>query len=107
MIGDKSRKYCPICKSEIEHIQGCFKVQNIDGEIFHLNATSHDSIRKISNGFKDFVVDQREGLINSDTPGEFVQTRSGRSGFEALFAQRVRSLKCSRCSHLIKISRFP
>ena len=107
MIGDKSKIYCPICESEQEHLQGCFKVQNIDGEIFHFTTTSNDSIRKISNGFKDFVVDQREGFINSDTPDDFVQTRSGRSAFEELFAQRVRSLKCSRCSHLKKISRFP
>ena len=107
MIGDIKNKYCPVCESRTDHIQGCYKVKKVNGELFHLDFSQSDSRKKISTGFKEFVLGERDGFMDRSTPGEFVQTRNGGSAFEELFSQRLRSLKCSQCNHLIKISRFP
>ena len=107
MIGDISLKYCPVCESKTEHLQGCFKVKKINGGLFHLEASLSDSHKQISTGFKKFVLAEREGVMNGATPGDFVQTRQGGSAFEEFFARQVRSLKCTQCQHLIEISRLP
>ncbi len=107
MIGEIKLKYCPVCSEETDHLQGCFKCKEIDGELFHFDVSLSDSLQKVSAGFKDFVLEEHEGLMDGDAPDEYVKTRKGGLNFEELFAPQVRSLKCSKCLHLIKISRFP
>ena len=107
MIGDISLKYCPVCKSQTEHEQGNFRSRRVKGELFSLDASQSESLQKISTGFNEFVFSEREGFADGDSPGEYVQTRKGGLNFEELFAPQIRSLKCSKCQHLIKISRLP
>jgi hypothetical protein len=107
MIGDVKLKYCPICDENTDHQQGTFKCKEINGELFHFDASLSDSIQKVSAGFRDFVLKEHDGLMDGDSPSEYAGTKSGGLNFEELFASQVRSLKCSKCQHLIKISRFP
>ena len=107
MIGDIKLKYCPICCENTDHEQGCFKSKEIKGELFHLDVTLSDSIKKVSKGFRDFVIDEKDGFMDTDSPSEYAGSRRGGLNFEEMFASQVRSLRCSQCQHLIKISRLP
>ena len=107
MVGEIGVKYCPICDEDTDHQKGIFKTKKIEGELFHLNTSLHSSLKKVSVGYKDFVVGENNGVMNGDTPDEYVETRKGGVDFEELFSPQVRSLKCTQCLHLIKISRFP
>ena len=107
MIGDIKLTYCPICDADTDHLQGCFKCKNIDGELFDFDVLLSDSLKKVSSGYREFVLEEHNGLMDSDAPGEYVETKKGGLNFEELFASQVRSLKCTQCLHLIKISRFP
>ena len=107
MIGDIKLTYCPICDADTDHLQDCFKCKNIDGELFDFDVLLSDSLKKVSSGFKDFVLKDNGGLIDSNSPSEYAVTKTGGLNFEELFASQVRSLKCTQCRHLIKISRFP
>ena len=107
MIGDIVEKYCSICNENTEHEQGCFKCKEIGNELFHLDVSVSESMKKLSNGFKDFVMKEQGGVMDGDSPEEYSQTIGAGLNFEELFASTVRSLKCSGCGHLIKISRLP
>ena len=107
MIGDIKLKYCLICDEDTDHIQGCFKSKEINKELYHFDVSLSDSLKKVSAGFKDFVLKENGGLMDSNSPSEYVGTKKGGLNFEEMFAPKVRSLKCSICQHLIKISRFP
>ncbi len=107
MIGEIKVTYCPICESDTDHLQGCFKCKEVSGELFHFDVSLSDSLQKVSAGYRGFVLEEHEGLMDGDTPDEYVKTRKGGLDFEKLFSPQVRSLKCSKCLHLIKISRFP
>ena len=56
MIGDIKLKYCPICEENTNHEQGCFKIKEINGELFHLDATLSDSLKKISGRVQWFFI---------------------------------------------------
>ncbi len=107
MIGEIKVTYCPICESDTDHLQGCFKCKEVSGELFHFDVSLTDTMRKLSSGFKDFVLEEHEGQMDDDSPKQYADTKSGGINFEELFATQVRSLKCSQCQHLIKISRLP
>ncbi len=59
MIGDILEKYCPICQKNTEHLLGCFKSQKIGDKLFHLDVTASESVKKLSNGFRDFVLEEQ------------------------------------------------
>ncbi len=107
MIGDIKQKYCPICDENTDHLQGTFKCKEINGDLCHLNSTLSDSLRKLNSGYKDFVLDEKDGNMNSDSPYAYAVTQKGGLNFEEFFASQVRSLKCTKCLHLIKIARLP
>ena len=71
MIGDIKLTYCPICDADTDHLQGCFKCKNIDGELFDFEVLLSDSLKKVSSGFKDFVVECHGGLMDVDSPSEY------------------------------------
>jgi hypothetical protein len=75
--------------------------------LFHLDVTLTDSLKKVSEGFKDFVIDEKHGFADSNSPSEYAVTENAGLNFEEMFATQVRSLKCSNCQHLIKLSRLP
>ena len=107
MIGGIFEKYCPICQENTEHLLGCFKSQKIGDELFHLDVSVSESVKKLSNGFRNFVLKEQGGVMDGDRPEEFAETVGGGQNFEELFASTVRSLKCSECGHLIQIGRLP
>ena len=107
MNGEIKLKYCPVCESDTDHLQGCFKYKKVNGEIFHYDVSLSDSLNNVSAGYKDFVVDENNGMMNGDTPDEYAESSQGGLNFGELFAPQVRSLKCVGCGHLLKISRFP
>ena len=107
MNGDIRLKYCPICECDTDQLQGCFKIKEINGELFHLDISQSDSLKKVSAGFKNFVVDKKDGVMNGDTPSEYLETKKRGFDFEEMFSPQVRSLKCIKCLHLIKISKLP
>jgi len=77
MIGDIKVKYCHICDEDNYHQQGCFKSKEINGELYHFDVSLSDSLKKVSAGFKDFVVGENNGVMKDDTPDEYVKTRKG------------------------------
>jgi hypothetical protein len=107
MIGDIKLKYCPICDETTDHLQGCFKSKEIKGELFHLDVTLSDSLKKISAGFSGFLFEEKDGFADSNSPSEYASTENAGLNFEEMFATQVRSLKCGQCQHLIKLSRLP
>ncbi len=107
MIGEIKVTYCPICESDTDHLQGCFKCKEVSGELFHFDVSLTDTMRKLSSGFKDFVLEGHGGVMDGDVTDEYVKTRKGGLDFEKLFSPQVRSLKCVSCGHLLKISRLP
>ncbi len=107
MAGDIKPQYCPICDTHTEHEQGCFKCKEINGELFYLKTSTSEALKKISTGFKDYIVSENNGLMNCDSPVEYMNKGGGGIDFEELFAPQLRSLKCSSCGHLIKLSRLP
>lgn len=107
MIGDIVEKYCPICLEDTLHEQGCFKSKKIGNELFHLDVSVSESMKKLSNGFRDFVMEEQDGVMNGDSTEEYAQTIGVGLDFEELFASTIRSLKCQQCGHLIRISRLP
>jgi hypothetical protein len=82
MIGDIKLKYCPICEENTNHEQGCFKSQEINGELFHLDVTLSECLQKVSSGFSDFVIDEKDGFVDSDSPSEYASTKDGGLNFE-------------------------
>lgn len=100
-------KYCKICGSDTEHEKGTFKCHEVDGELFELTISSDEVLKKVSQGFSDFVMDEHEGQMNSETPPEYAQTEAGGLNLMDLFANSIRAMKCEKCGHLIKLSRLP
>ena len=107
MVGDIVNKYCPICDENTEHEQGCFKSKEIRDELFHLDVSTSESMKKLSNGFREFVMDEQDGIMDADSSSEYGRSGGGGLNFEEIFATVVRSLKCSGCGHLIQIGRLP
>lgn len=99
--------HCKICDASTDHVKGTFKCKEIQGELFHLDTSVSDSLRKVSAGFSDYVVEEENGLVDSGSPAEYAKSVGGGLNFEELFAPTVRSLKCKDCGHLIRISRLP
>lgn len=100
-------KYCKICGSDTEHEKGTFKCHEVDGELFELTISSDEALKKVSQGFSDFVMDEHEGQMNSETPSEYGKTEGGGLNLQELFANSIRAMKCEKCGHLIKLSRLP
>lgn len=107
MVGDIVKKHCLICDKKTDHEQGNFKSHEIGGELFHLDVSLDDALKKMSDGFRDFVLEEQNGLMDTESPEEYAQTFGGGLDFETLFAPVVRSLKCDGCGHLIKLGRLP
>ena len=42
------------------HLQGCFKCKEIGNELFHLDVSVSESVKKLSNGFRDFVMEEQD-----------------------------------------------
>ena len=105
MIGDIKQKYCPVCDKKTDHEQGCFKSKSIGRELFHLDVSTDEALKNLSSGFRDFVIQEQDGVMDADSSGEFAQSPTAGLDFETLFASTVRSLKCDSCGHLIPISR--
>ena len=78
MIGDIVEKYCPIC-------------QKIGDELFHLDVSVSESMKKLSNGFREFVLEEQGGIMDGDSPEEYAQTVGGGLNLEEMFSTRVRS----------------
>ena len=57
MVGDIVEKYCPICDEKTEHEQGNFKSKEIGDELFHLDVSVSESMKKLSDGFKKFIME--------------------------------------------------
>jgi hypothetical protein len=100
-------KYCKICETDTTHEKGTFKCHDIDGELFELTITSDEALKKLSDGFSDFVMDEHRGQMNSETPPEYAMTETGGLNLRDLFANSIRAMKCEKCGHLIKLSRLP
>ena len=47
MIGDVKLKSCPICDENTDHLQGTFKCKEVNGELYHFDATFSDSLQKM------------------------------------------------------------
>jgi len=107
MAKDQSKKYCKICADNTGHQLGTFKCKDINGELFELNVTLTDALKKISDNFVQFAQTKKDNRIDSNTPVEYVNTNNGKSNIEDLFANSIRALKCLECGHLIKLSRLP
>ena len=107
MISDVQKKYCPVCKKNTIHEQGCFKSREIGNELFHLEVSLDTSLKNLSDGFKDFVRQEQQGVMDSDSPGHYARNVAGGLNLTELFASVIRSLKCEECGHLIRISRLP
>ena len=107
MIGDIIVMHCLICDEETDHQKGIFKSKEIDGEWFHLNAPLSELLKKNRNGFHEYTLDDQNGVMDSSSPSAFAGTMKGGLILEELFSPQIRSLKCSDCQHLIRISRFP
>ena len=99
--------HCKICNASTDHVQGTFKCKEIQGELFHLDTSVSDSLRKVSEGFRDYVREESGEMMDSQSPAEYVESVEGGLNFGELFAPTVRSLKCEDCGHLIRISRLP
>ena len=107
MICDIKTKYCPVCAENTDHMQGNFRSKRINGELYHLESSSTESLKKLSQGFNEYVIEKQGGIMNGTSPEEYAKTSQAGLNFEELFAPQVRSLKCCQCQHLIKISRLP
>ena len=71
MIGGIFEKYCPICQENTEHLLGCFKSQKIGDELFHLDVSVSESVKKLSNGFRNFVLKEQGGVMDGDRPEKY------------------------------------
>jgi hypothetical protein len=100
-------KYCKICGTDTTHDKGTFKCHEVKGELFELTISSDEALKKLSDGFSDFVTDEHEGWMNSQTPPEYAMTEAGGLNLQDLFANSIRAMKCEKCGHLIKLSRLP
>ena len=100
-------KYCKICGSDTTHEKGTFKCHEIEDELFELTISTDEARKKLSQGFSDFVMDEHEGWMNSETPPEYAKTETGGLNLRDLFANSIRAMKCGKCGHLIKLSRLP
>lgn len=107
MTKDNDKKYCKVCVVNTRHQYGTFKCKDIKGELFQLNVTLNDALKKISDDFVPFAQAEKDNRIDANTPVEYVNTDNGKSNTEELFANSVRALKCLECGHLIKLSRLP
>jgi hypothetical protein len=87
--------------------RGVFKSKEINGELFHLKPSMSELMKKNSDSFRDFILEEHDGVMDAYSPSEYASSKKGGLNFEEMFAPQVRSLKCSKCQHLIKNSRFP
>ena len=107
MFGEITVRYCPICKADTEHRKGNYRTKEIDGNYFHLESSFEDAQKNLSDGFRNFVVEEQSGVVVQGSAAEYINTEEAEPIFKQLFAKRVRSLKCSHCGHLIRLPRFP
>ena len=107
MNGDVKPKYCPVCVENTDHVQGTYKCKEINGELFHFDVSLSDSLKKVSAGYMDFVLEGHDGVMDYDSPSHYAESSEGGLNFGELFDPQVRSLKCVGCGHLLKISRLP
>lgn len=100
-------QYCSICGKSASHEQGTFKCKEIDGELFVLNTSFSERLKKVSSDFTEFVISEQDGNMNGDTPSEYAISEGGGQSLQALFANSIRALKCLECGHLVRLSRLP
>jgi hypothetical protein len=107
MNGEISVEFCVICDEKTKHEKGNYRSQLIRGEPFHLDVSITDSIKKLSDGFRDFVLEERDGIVDRGAPVAYINNQEPDVTYNKLFAKRIRSLKCVKCCHLVKLNRFP
>ena len=107
-------KFCNICNIDTEHEQGNFQSKRINGELFHLQESMDESLGKLSSGFSKFVTEENNGLANRETIVDALcnnlESNIDEDSFFTPFSlspKRIRSLKCSECGHLIRLSKLP
>jgi len=100
-------KYCKSCAVNTHHRLGTFKCKDINGELFELNVTLNDALKKVSDDFVQFAQTEKDNRIDTKATIEYINSDKGNLNINELFANSVRALKCSECGHLIRLSRLP
>lgn len=107
MTGNIKTQYCDICGKSSSHERGTFKCKKINGELFALNASFTEQLKKVSDDFTEFVASEQESKMNAGIPSEYARSEGGGLNLQTLFADSVRALKCLECGHLVRLSRLP
>ncbi len=98
-------KYCKICNSETEHTRGNHKSQEIEGELFFIDVSLNEALKAFSNGYKELSEQSNQ---NGFVPmPDYLQSDQGKKAAKNFFANVIRSLKCEKCGHLIRLNRLP
>ena len=100
-------KYCENCAVNTHHRLGTFKCKDINGELFELNVTLNDALKKVSDDFVQFAQTKKDNRIDTKATIEYINSDKGSLNINELFANSIRALKCLECGHLIKLSRLP